>query len=114
MTCYSLLSSNFFVNQKVERTRRTYFGWSEAADEPSFQIGQSHSYANSPNNAVSIRQHTNATYQGLRSLPGRVPSYPLQDSYWARCIGVGTRHRGAAVVTQIKETGSYEAPSIPM
>lgn len=70
--------------------------------------------ANSPNNAVSVRQHTNAAYQGLRTIPGVRPGYPLQDSFWARCIGVGTRHRGAAVVTQIKTTGAYEAPSIPM
>lgn len=70
--------------------------------------------ANSPNNAVSVRQHTNAAYRGLRSIPGPQPYYPLQDSFWARCIGVGTRHRGAAVVTQIKATGSYAAPSIPM
>jgi hypothetical protein len=70
--------------------------------------------ANNPNNAVSVRQHTNAAYRGMRSITGPVPYYPLQESFWARCIGVGTRHRGAAVVTQIKATGSYEAPSIPM
>jgi hypothetical protein len=70
--------------------------------------------ANSPNNAVSVRQHTNAAYQGLRTIPGLRPGYPLQDSFWARCIGVGTRHRGAAAVMQIKAAGSYVAPSIPM
>jgi hypothetical protein len=70
--------------------------------------------ANSPNNAVSVRQHTNAAYQGLRTIPGNKPGYPLQDSFWARCIGVGTRHRGAAAVMQIKASGSYTAPSIPM
>ncbi|AMU74389.1 hypothetical protein [Mycobacteroides abscessus] len=70
--------------------------------------------ANSPNNAVSVRQHTNAAYQGLRTIPGNKPGYPLQDAFWARCIGVGTRHRGAAAVMQIKATGSYVAPSIPM
>ncbi|BCO56981.1 hypothetical protein LTQ56_04710 [Mycobacterium intracellulare subsp. intracellulare] len=70
--------------------------------------------ANSPNNPVSVRQHTNAAYQGLRTIPGPVPAYPLQQSFWARCIGVGTRHRGAAAVMQIKETGSYVAPVIPM
>ncbi|MGV7252800.1 hypothetical protein PJJ30_28775 [Mycobacterium kansasii] len=70
--------------------------------------------ANSPNNAVSVREHTNAAYRGLRTIPGNKPGYPLQDSFWARCIGVGTRHRGAAAVMQIKATGSYVAPSIPM
>jgi hypothetical protein len=70
--------------------------------------------ANSPNNAVSVREHTNTVYRGLRSIPGAQPGYPLQDAFWARCIGVGTRHRGAAVAMQIKATGSYVAPSIPM
>jgi hypothetical protein len=53
-------------------------------------------------------------YRGLRSIPGVRPGYPLQDSFWARCIGVGTRHRGAAAVMQIKATGNYVAPVIPM
>lgn len=70
--------------------------------------------ANSPNNAVSVREHTNAVYRGLRSIPGARPGYPLQDAFWARCIGVGTRHRGAAAVMQIKTAGSYVAPLIPM
>ena len=38
---------------------------------------------NSPNNAVSIRQHTNVAYQGLRTIPGPVPNYPLTQSFWA-------------------------------
>ncbi|ORJ63834.1 hypothetical protein [Mycobacterium simiae] len=69
---------------------------------------------NSPNNAVSVRQHTNATYQGLRTIPGPNPAYPIQESFWTRCIGVGTRHRGSAAVVQIKATGSYDVPQIPM
>lgn len=69
---------------------------------------------NSPNNAVSVRQHTNSAYQGLRTIAGPNPAYPIQESFWTRCIGVGTRHRGAAAVTQIKATGSYDVPSIPM
>ena len=69
---------------------------------------------NNPNNAVSVRQHTNAAYRGLRAIPGPVPSYPITESFWARCIGVGMRHRGAAAVTQVKASGAYEVPSIPM
>lgn len=69
---------------------------------------------NSSNNAVSVRQHINPAYQGLRAIPGPVPAYPIQESFWSRCIGVGTRHRGAAVVTQIKASGTYDIPSIPM
>lgn len=68
--------------------------------------------ANSPLNPISVRSHTNPTYQGLRVIPGPVPNFPIQESYLARTIGVGTRHRGAAVVMQIKESGDYEAPDI--
>ncbi|BBY37844.1 hypothetical protein MMAN_19780 [Mycobacterium mantenii] len=69
---------------------------------------------NSLNNAVSVRQHTNSAYQGLRTIPGNNPAYPLLESFWSRCIGVGTRHRGAAAVVQIKSAGEYEPPTIPM
>ncbi len=68
--------------------------------------------ANSDNNVISVRQHVNLAYQGLRSIPGKQPGYPIVESFWARAIGVGTRHRGAGVVMQIKASGSYETPSI--
>ena len=72
------------------------------------------SVENSPNNAVSVREHTNAALPRPGTIPGPQPAYPLQDSFWARCIGVGTRAPWAAVVTQIKASGDYAAPSIPM
>jgi hypothetical protein len=62
-------------------------------------------------NVVSVRQHVNPAYQGLRIIPGNT-YYPIQESFWARAIGVGARHRGAAVVIQIKQTGTYVPPSI--
>ncbi|OBG06619.1 hypothetical protein [Mycolicibacter sinensis] len=68
--------------------------------------------ANSDNNVVSVRQHVNTAYQGLRSIPGKTPGYPIQESFWARAIGVGTRHRGAACVMQIKASGNYATPTI--
>lgn len=68
---------------------------------------------NSPLNPVGVRQHSNAAYQGLRQIPGHVPAYPLQDSFFARAIGTGVRHRGAAVVTQLT-IGSYTVPTIPV
>jgi hypothetical protein len=55
---------------------------------------------------------TNQSYRGLLSIPGKTPGYPLQDSFWSRTIGVGVRHRGAAVCTQIKGDGDYVAPRI--
>jgi hypothetical protein len=36
----------------------------------------------------------------------------LIDAFFARGIGAGTRHRGAACVVQVKATGSYEVPTI--
>ncbi|ORA80669.1 hypothetical protein K3U93_17625 [Mycobacterium malmoense] len=69
---------------------------------------------NSLNNAISLRQHPKQQYQGLRSIPGNTNGYPLVESFWSRAVGVGTRHRGAAAVVQIKAAGDYEPPTIPM
>lgn len=63
-------------------------------------------------NPVAFRQHTNTAYHGLRLIPGRVPAYPLQDSFFARCFGVGVRHRGAAVCVQITTGTTYSAPPL--
>lgn len=68
---------------------------------------------NSPNNVIGVRSHPNAAYAGLRVIPGFRDAYPLQDSFFQRSFGVGTRHRGAAAVIQIKETGSYDTPVVP-
>jgi hypothetical protein len=61
---------------------------------------------------VAVRERKNVDYQGLRHIPGHWNGYPLQDSFFARGLGVGTRHPGAAVVCKIT-TGSYSAPVIP-
>jgi hypothetical protein len=61
---------------------------------------------------IGVRQHVNAAYQGLRQIAGKVPAYPLQDSFFSRGFGVGVRHRGAAAVMQIKASGSYTGPEI--
>ncbi|WP_264028593.1 hypothetical protein, partial [Mycolicibacterium brisbanense] len=63
-------------------------------------------------NVIGVRQHPNRLYQGLRQLPGNVNGYPLQDSFYSRSFGVGTRHRGAAVCTQLTASTGYTAPSI--
>jgi hypothetical protein len=67
---------------------------------------------NSDHNPIALREHVNPAYQGLRHIPGNGP-YPIQDSFFARGFGVGTRHRGAAVVCKIAASGSYSAPVIP-
>lgn len=67
---------------------------------------------NSDLNPVGFREHVNPAYQGLRHIPGQGP-YPLVDSFFARGFGVGTRHRGAAVVTQITTGSTYTPPVVP-
>lgn len=64
-------------------------------------------------NPVAFRQHVNPAYQGLRQIPGHWQCYPLQDSFFARGFGTGVRHRGAAAVCQITNSGTYTAPVIP-
>lgn len=65
---------------------------------------------NSPNNPIAVRQFDNTIYKGLRMIPGG-GKYPLIDHFYQRSFGVGTRHRGAACVFQVKASGSYEAPT---
>jgi hypothetical protein len=67
---------------------------------------------NSPDNPVAVRHHPNPNYQGLRWIPGPTPFYPIQNSFAARGIGVGTRHRGAAVVVQVTTNATYTPPDI--
>jgi hypothetical protein len=66
---------------------------------------------NSDSAPVGFREHVNPAYRGLRHIPGNGP-YPIQSSFFARGFGVGTRHRGAAVVTQITTNVSYAPPAI--
>jgi hypothetical protein len=67
----------------------------------------------SPSNVVGVREHTNAVYRGMRQIPGGVGTYPLTESFYTRAFGVGTRHRGAGIVYQLKASGSYDTPEIP-
>lgn len=66
----------------------------------------------SADNAVALREHDNERYRGLRIIPGNFTAYPLVDSFMWREIGCGVRHRGAAVVIQVKASGSYDIPNI--
>lgn len=68
---------------------------------------------NSSNNVIGFREHPQRQYQGLRTIPGLQPAYPLTDAYFQRSFGVGVRRRGQACVTQIKASGSYDIPEIP-
>lgn len=65
---------------------------------------------NSSDNPVALREHADPDYRGLRLIPGSGP-YPLVQSQFARSIGVGVRHRGAAVVCQIVNSATYTEPT---
>ncbi|MCV7029083.1 hypothetical protein [Mycobacterium sherrisii] len=69
--------------------------------------------ANSSDNLIGFREHPQRQYQGLRTIPGFQPGYPLQDAFFTRAFGVGVRRRGQACVTQIKASGDYDIPVIP-
>jgi len=62
-------------------------------------------------NPVGFRQHANAGLRGMKLVKGRDADYPLIDSYYARGFGVGIRHRGAGVITQITTNASYAPPA---
>ena len=64
----------------------------------------------SARNPLAIREHKRTEMQGLIQIPG-AKEYPLIDSYYARGLGVGVRHRGAAAVMQIKAAGAYTVPA---
>lgn len=68
---------------------------------------------NSSDNAIGFREHVQPQYRGFRTIPGPVPAYPLQESFFTRAFGVGVRRRGQASVVQIKASCSYDTPSIP-
>lgn len=65
---------------------------------------------NDPDNPIAVREHEDADYRGLRLIPGGRGQYPLIDAFFARSIGVGVRHRGAAVVCQLNSS-SYTEPT---
>lgn len=63
------------------------------------------------NNPVGIREHQNTSLRGLRLVKGPNPDYPIIDSFYNRGFGTGIRHRGGAVVMEIKAAGAYAPPA---
>lgn len=62
-------------------------------------------------NPVGIREHENTGLRGLRLVKGRDNDYPLIDSFYLRGMGTGIRHRGAGVVMEFANGGTYTVPS---
>lgn len=60
-------------------------------------------------NPVGIREHE--SLKGLRLVKGRDNAYPLVDSYYVHGMGTGVRHRGAGVVMEIANGGTYTIPT---
>lgn len=77
-----------------------------------YVIAVATSGAGSVRNPLAFREHARVEYRGLRQIPGPNPAYPIAESYYSRGFGVGVRHRGAAAVTQIKASGTYDVPSL--
>lgn len=61
-------------------------------------------------NIVGIRQHSQASLQGVVLKPGNNNNYPLIDSAFVRGIGSGVGRRGAAAVMQVT-AGAYAVPA---
>lgn len=63
------------------------------------------------NNPVGIRESAQAGLRGLRLVKGRVPDYPLIDSFWATGFGTGVRHRGGGIVLELTADATYDPPA---
>jgi hypothetical protein len=61
-------------------------------------------------NVVGIRQHSQASLQGVILKPGNNNAYPLIDSMFIRGLGTGVGRRGAAAVMQLT-AGAYAVPA---
>lgn len=62
-------------------------------------------------NPIGIREHEQASLQGLKLVKGPQPNYPLIDSYYIHGLGCGVRHRGAGAVMEIGNGGTYTIPA---
>jgi len=76
-----------------------------------YMLGFSTGGSQNPNNVVGIREHQQPSLRGLMLVKGRDSDYPLIDSFYNRGFGTGIRHRGAAVVMQLKAPGAYDIPA---
>lgn len=63
-------------------------------------------------NPIGFRQHANSNLRGLRLVKGRNADYPLIDSFWATGFGTGVRQRGAGILIQLSNAGSYTIPTV--
>lgn len=62
-------------------------------------------------NLIGIREHSNASLQGLVQKPGNSANYPLIDSFFIRGMGAAVSQRGAAAVMQVVNSATYTVPA---
>ena len=93
------------------------YGWVWVIESPFVPTGYAAVVAsgrpNSPDNVIGFREHPSAEQRGLLTIAG-LGSYPVIDSHFCRCFGVGTRQRGGAAVCQMTASSTYTPPVIPV
>lgn len=62
-------------------------------------------------NLIGIREHSNASLQGLVQKPGNNANYPLIDSFFIRGMGAAVAQRGAAAIMQVVASATYTVPA---
>jgi hypothetical protein len=78
---------------------------------PGYVLFMSTGGVNTDENIVGVREHSSASWRGLKLLPGNQQRYPLVDGYYVHGFGTGIRRRTGAVILQVKASGNYAAPS---
>jgi len=86
------------------------FGPTFVVVPPGYTVVVATGGADDPANPVAIRKHPRREMRGLKLVDGPSPSYPLQDSTYARGFGTGMRRRGAAAVLQTTTAATYSVP----
>lgn len=77
-----------------------------------YMFGFSTQGGNAATNLVGIRQHAQASLQGLLLRGGDRNDYPLINSTYIHGMGTGIRLRGSGAVMQITASGTYTIPTI--
>jgi hypothetical protein len=77
---------------------------------PGYVLVAATSGPGSDSNVAGMREHELPEHDGLKLIPGDRPGYPLINSFYARCMGTGVRHRGAAVAIQVTAGATYSKP----
>lgn len=92
----------------------TYGPWHlviEDMIDPGYMVGLASGGPFNLKNPIGIREHDNAAFRGLKSIPGQRSSYPLVDAFYQRGFGTGVRQRGGVVLMQVTASATYATPA---